>query len=108
MGRHFQGAQNLYRVQLPSGRVIHSLQQHLRIYPPGTRVRIRRGPLEGLEAIFDRPMSRAGRVRVLLDLLGQQRRTEVDEVDHLVRRIPHRVRAHVDLEAPLAVRQRGE
>jgi transcriptional antiterminator RfaH len=47
----------------------------------GTRVRIRNGPLAGLEAVFDRPMSRAGRVRVLLELLGQQRAVEVDEVD---------------------------
>ncbi len=47
----------------------------------GTRVRIRNGPLAGLEAVFDRPMSRAGRVRVLLELMGQQRAVEVDEVD---------------------------
>ncbi len=45
----------------------------------GTRVRIRSGPLAGLEAIFDRPISREGRVLVLLELLGQVGRTEVDE-----------------------------
>lgn len=45
----------------------------------GTRVRICSGPLAGLEAIFDRPISRAGRVLVLLELLGQIGRAEVDE-----------------------------
>lgn len=47
----------------------------------GSRVRIRRGPLEGLDAIFDRPLSRAGRVRVLLQLLGHPRSVEVDALD---------------------------
>ena len=50
-------------------------------YTTGARVRIRSGPLAGLAGIFDRPMSRTGRVRVLLELLGQLRRAEVDEVD---------------------------
>lgn len=50
-------------------------------FVPGTRVRIRSGPLHGLEGVFDRPMSRGGRVRVLLELLGQMRRAEVDELD---------------------------
>jgi len=45
------------------------------------RVRIRSGPLAGFEAVFDRPMARDGRVRVLLELLGQVGRTEVDELD---------------------------
>lgn len=47
----------------------------------GSKVRIRGGPLAGLEAIFDCSMSRSGRVRVLLELLGQQARVEVDAVD---------------------------
>lgn len=50
-------------------------------FAAGSRVRIRRGPLEGLEAIFDRPVSRAGRVRVLLHLLGHPRCVEVDALD---------------------------
>jgi transcriptional antiterminator RfaH len=45
----------------------------------GLRVTIRSGPLRGLEAVFDRPMSRAGRVRVLLELLGHPCSVEVDE-----------------------------
>ncbi len=48
-------------------------------FTPGARVRIRSGPLEGLEAIFERPTSKDGRVRVLLELLGQVGRAEVDE-----------------------------
>jgi len=45
----------------------------------GMRVRLRSGPFQDLEAVFDRPLSRAGRVRVLLQLLGQPRPVEVDE-----------------------------
>ncbi len=50
-------------------------------FSSGAKVRIRRGPLAGLEAVFDRPISREGRVLVLLELLGQVGRTEVDEFD---------------------------
>jgi transcriptional antiterminator RfaH len=50
-------------------------------FTSGTRVRIRSGPLEGLEAIFDRPLSRDGRVLVLLELLGQLGRAEVNDLD---------------------------
>jgi len=50
-------------------------------FAPGTRVRIWSGPLAGLEAIFDRAISRQGRVHVLLELLGQIGRAEVDELD---------------------------
>jgi transcriptional antiterminator RfaH len=50
-------------------------------FKPNDRVLIRRGPLAGLEAIFDEPLSRYGRVRVLLGLLGQERRVQVDVAD---------------------------
>ncbi len=50
-------------------------------FTPGARVRISSGPLAGLEAIFDCPSSKAGRVRVLLELLGQVGRVEVDEAN---------------------------
>jgi iron(III) transport system ATP-binding protein len=40
LARHFKGAQNVYRVRLPSGRLIHSLQPHTLILPAGTPVRI--------------------------------------------------------------------
>jgi len=45
------------------------------------RVVMRHGPLAGLEAVFDRPLSRSGRVRVLMRLLGQERAVQVDAVD---------------------------
>lgn len=50
-------------------------------FAAGDRVMFRSGPLGGLEAILDRPSSRAGRVRVLLALLGSELRVEVDELD---------------------------
>jgi iron(III) transport system ATP-binding protein len=40
LARHFKGAQNVYRVRLPSGRLIHSLQPHTFILPPGAHVRV--------------------------------------------------------------------
>jgi transcriptional antiterminator RfaH len=50
-------------------------------FSAGARVRIRSGPLAGLEAVFNRPMSKDGRVQVLLELLGGVGRAEVDELD---------------------------
>jgi len=47
----------------------------------GMRVRVMTGPFAGLEGVFERPTSRAGRVRVLLDLLGAPRRLEIDPLD---------------------------
>jgi hypothetical protein len=40
LARHFKGAQNVYRVRLPSGRLLHSLQPHTRNLRPGTPVRV--------------------------------------------------------------------
>lgn len=45
----------------------------------GARVRLRSGPFQDLEAMFERPLSRSGRVLVLLQLLGQPTPVEVDE-----------------------------
>ena len=50
-------------------------------FPPRSRVRFCAGPLAGLEAVFERPMSRLGRVRVLMTLLGRQAGLEVDALD---------------------------
>lgn len=50
-------------------------------FATGSRVRILHGPLAGLEAVFAQPLSRQGRVRVLVQLLGGLRRVEVDELD---------------------------
>jgi len=50
-------------------------------FQPGMRVRLRRGPLEFLEGIIERPASRSQRVRVLLQLLNTQVSVEVDADD---------------------------
>jgi transcriptional antiterminator RfaH len=49
----------------------------------GDPVRIRSGPLRDLEAIFDRPLSSAVRVRILLDVVGRMTPVEID-YSHLV------------------------
>ena len=41
LARHFKGAQSVYRVRLPSGRLLHSLQPHTLNLRPGTPVRVR-------------------------------------------------------------------
>ena len=50
-------------------------------FGPDARVLIKRGPLAGLEAVFEGRLSRSGRVRVMMTLLGQQRRVQVDAAD---------------------------
>ncbi len=45
------------------------------------RVLIRHGPLSGLEAVFDRPLSGSGRVQVLVQMLQRQSRVQIDERD---------------------------
>ncbi len=47
-------------------------------YAPGMKVRFKGGPLAYLEGIIERPPSRAERVRVLMELLNQSVRVEVD------------------------------
>jgi transcriptional antiterminator RfaH len=44
----------------------------------GDRVRIISGPLRDLEAVFDKPMSPANRVRILLDVVGRMTPVEID------------------------------
>jgi iron(III) transport system ATP-binding protein len=39
VARLFKGMQNLYRLRLPSGRILHSLQDHGVLYPEGADVR---------------------------------------------------------------------
>lgn len=52
----------------------------------GDAVRVVHGPFEGLEALFDRRLSPAGRVRVLLELMGRLVAAELDEEDLAPRR----------------------
>jgi transcriptional antiterminator RfaH len=47
----------------------------------GDRVRITSGPFRDLEAVFDRPLSAADRVSILLRVLGQLRSIEIDRGD---------------------------
>ena len=60
----------------------------IRIVPAfkqGDLVRITHGPFEGLIGIIERPVSRQGRVRVLMELLRRQ--TRVDVPQRIVERI---------------------
>jgi len=45
------------------------------------RVVVRRGPLAGLEAVFECQLSASGRVQLLMQLLGQQRKVQLDALD---------------------------
>lgn len=56
-------------------------------FQPGQAVRLKEGPLQGLEAIFVGPMTPSERVRVLLEFLGHLREVEVG-VDALERTNP--------------------
>jgi transcriptional antiterminator RfaH len=47
----------------------------------GDRVRFERGPFAGLEAVFDRPISSAGRVRVLLEVVRRLVPVDLDADD---------------------------
>jgi transcriptional antiterminator RfaH len=50
-------------------------------FRPGERVRVARGPFEGLVGILERPATRGHRVRVLLQLLGCATPVEMDVAD---------------------------
>jgi transcriptional antiterminator RfaH len=47
-------------------------------FKEGDRVRITSGPLRDLEAVFERPLSSAERVRILLDVVGRMMPVEID------------------------------
>ena len=49
------------------------------MFSNGMKVRVRGGSFDGVEAVFDQPLSRRGRVRVLLQMLGQPTPVELDE-----------------------------
>jgi transcriptional antiterminator RfaH len=80
------------RPQPVSGRVIGALQARLaeideqgglpqHPFRVGDRVRLKEGPLAGLEAVFVGPMRPAERVRVLLEFLGQEQEALVPVED---------------------------
>jgi len=43
VGRQFRGAEHLYRIRLPSGACVHSVQPSTTVYPVNTRVRVLTG-----------------------------------------------------------------
>ena len=47
-------------------------------FAKGERVRVARGPFEGLDAVFDRRLSPQGRVRVLLECMHRLMAAEID------------------------------
>jgi transcription antitermination factor NusG len=44
----------------------------------GDRVRIVSGPLRDLDAVFDKPLSQADRVRILVDVVGRMTPVNID------------------------------
>lgn len=50
--RQFKGALNLYKIALPSGKIVHSLQPHTLTLPPGTTVRVRLDPGHPLACFY--------------------------------------------------------
>lgn len=50
-------------------------------FKKGDKVRIKSGPLRDLEAVFDAHLSSADRVRILVGVLGDLTRTEIDVDD---------------------------
>lgn len=50
-------------------------------FRPGDRVRIKRGILRDMEAIFDEALSASGRVRILLNILSRQTACEIGTED---------------------------
>ncbi len=53
LARFFQGAMNLYRIRLKSGRIVHSLQPHYRNFPSGAPVRVWFEPHHALPCFKD-------------------------------------------------------
>jgi iron(III) transport system ATP-binding protein len=53
LARHFRGGHNLYRLRLPSGRLLHAYKPHNDIYRPGTPVKIWAEPGHELACFLD-------------------------------------------------------
>ncbi len=51
--RHFKGAYNIYRLRLPSGRLLHAMKTHLQIIKPGTPVRVTLDPGHDLACFYN-------------------------------------------------------
>ncbi len=57
---------------------VKAVDEQGRILEPGDLVRISSGPLQDLDAVFDRHLSAAGRARVLVQLLKRWTAVELD------------------------------
>lgn len=53
LARYFKGAYNIYRLRLPSGRLIHAMQPHTRLIRPGTPVRVSLEPDHALACFYE-------------------------------------------------------
>lgn len=79
-------------------------------FRPGDPITITRGPLRGLDAIFEGPMKANERIRVLIDFLGQLRKVDVpvDAVEPLasapVAKRPRRTRGKGRVITPKTAR----
>jgi transcription elongation factor/antiterminator RfaH len=87
---------NLIRYKL--GQVEANGDQPLYPFKVGDTVRITTGPFQDMLAIFDKPTTSAERVQVLLDILGQASRVQVNAID--LEQVPD------GTEIPLAKRPR--
>jgi len=52
LARYFKGAYNIYRLRLPSGRLLHAMQPHTRLIRPGTPVRVCLEPGHALACFY--------------------------------------------------------
>ena len=52
IGRQFKGALNIYRLKLPSGRVVHAFQPHTCVIPVGTSVDVYADPGHALACFY--------------------------------------------------------
>ncbi len=53
LARHFRGAENRYRLRLPSGRLLHAIENHQTAIRPGTPVRVWADPGHPLACFVD-------------------------------------------------------
>ncbi len=54
---------------------------HRAVFSPGQRVRVTRGPMAGLEAVFEGYVPARQRCRILLQVVGRLSRVEIPETD---------------------------
>jgi iron(III) transport system ATP-binding protein len=53
LARHFRGAMNLYRLRLPSGRLLHAMEGHMHTIRPGNPARVWLEPGHNLAVFMD-------------------------------------------------------